>query len=120
MCQNATEMKSGSWRNDRKHDRSRLETSITSWAVSILVFGSIIGFAVSPALESSQSPRRTCTVIVDCLRAPIIFHTNSFLHRAFVVTLKSELKFVGHLLHRIASVKDRDIPSRLDGCYANR
>ena len=120
MCQNAIEMKSGSWRNDRKYDRARPETSITSWAVSIVVFGSIIWFAVSPASEADHSPRQTCTVIVDCLKAPLILHTNSFLHRAFIVTLKSELKFIGHLLHRIASAEDKDSPSRLDGCYANR
>ena len=120
MCQNATEMKSGSWKAYRKYDRARPETSITSWAVSILVFGSIIGLAVSPNLEATQSPQQTCTVIVDCLHAPIILHTNSLLHRAFVVTLKSELKFIGHLLHTIVSVEDRDCQSRLDGCYANR
>jgi hypothetical protein len=41
-------------------------------------------------------------VIIDCVEQPIVLHTNSFLHRAFVLTLKSELKFFGNLLHQFA------------------
>ena len=80
----------------------RPESSITSWAVSILVFGYIVELAISPALPIASSPRQTCTVIVECLQQPVVLHTNSFLHRAVVIVLKSELKFLGHLPHSFA------------------
>ena len=95
-------MKFESWKTDTKYDRGRPETAITSWAASILVFGYVAFFAITPALQTSRSPRQTCTVIIDRAKEPIILHTNSFLHRAFVVTLKYELKFFENLLHRFA------------------
>jgi hypothetical protein len=90
-------MKFESWKTDTKYDRRRPETTITSWAASILVFGYVAVFAIEPL---QTSPRQTCTVIIDRAKEPIILHTNSFLHRAFVVTLKCELKFLENLLHR--------------------
>jgi hypothetical protein len=92
-------MKFESWKTDTKYDRGRPETTITSWAASILVFGYVAVFAIEP-LQTSPAPRQTCTVIIDRAKEPIILHTNSFLHRAFVVTLKCELKFLENLLHR--------------------
>jgi hypothetical protein len=70
---------------------------MTSWAVPILVFGYIVELAISPALPIANSPFQTCTVIVECLQQPVVLHTNSFLHRAVVIVLKNELKFLGHL-----------------------
>jgi hypothetical protein len=95
-------MKRESWRTDTKTGLLRPESPITSWAVSILVFGYIVALAISPALPIANSPRQTCTVIVECLQQPLVLHTNSFLHRAVVIVLKSELKFLGHLSHRFA------------------
>jgi hypothetical protein len=95
-------MKRESWRTDTKTGLLRPESSITSWAVSILVFGYLGELAISPGLPVASSPRQTCTVIVECLQQPVVFHTNSFLHRAVVNVLKSELKLLGHLPHRFA------------------
>jgi hypothetical protein len=91
-------MKPESWRTDRIYDRGRPETTITSWAASILVIGYLVALAISPAL--THSTRQTCTVVIDCVQEPIILHTNSLAHRAFVIALKGELKFFGNLLHR--------------------
>jgi hypothetical protein len=95
-------MKRESWRTDSKTGLLRPESSITSWAVSILVFGYIVELAISPSLPIANSPRQTCTVIVECLQQPVVLHTNSLLHRAVVIVLKSELKFLGHLPHSFA------------------
>jgi hypothetical protein len=85
-----------------QYDRRRPETSITSWAATILVVGYIVTLASSPGLPANASSQPTCTVIVDCLKQPVILPTNSVLHRAVVVVLKSEVKFLDHLLHRFA------------------
>jgi hypothetical protein len=90
-------------REKLKYDRKRPETLITSWAASILVIGYIASLAFSSALPTVQT-RQTCTVIVECLKQPVILPTNAFLHRAVVVTLKSELKFLGRLLHKYAEL----------------
>jgi hypothetical protein len=95
-------MKFESWKIDAKYDRGRPETTITSWAATILVFGYVAAFAIGPVLQTSGSSGQTCTVVIDRAKEPIILHTNSFLHRAFVVTLKCELKFLENLLHRFA------------------
>jgi hypothetical protein len=102
VCQNAAAMKPESWRTDKKYDRGHPKSTITSWAASILVFGYLVAFAISPALQTTHSTWHTCTVVIDCVKKPIILHIDSFAHRAFVVTLKGELKFLGNLLHRFA------------------
>jgi hypothetical protein len=66
------------------------------------VLGYAIALAISPPLRASHANRQPCTVIIDCVERPIVLHTNSFLHRAFVLTLKGELKFFGNLLHQFA------------------
>jgi hypothetical protein len=38
-------MKPESWRTDKKYDRGRPKSTITSWAASILVFGYLVAFA---------------------------------------------------------------------------
>ncbi len=89
-------------RKNLSYNPKRPETLITSWAVSILVFGYITSLVCSSVLQ--MPPRQTCTVIVECLKQPVIVPTNAFLHRAVVVTLKSELKFLGRLLHKYAEL----------------
>jgi hypothetical protein len=89
-------------RENLRYDRKRPETSITSWAESILVIGYIASLVSSSALPITQASRQTCSVIIERLQRPVILPANAFLHRAVVVTLKSELKFVGRLLHKYA------------------
>jgi hypothetical protein len=91
-------------RENSKYDRRRPETLITSWAASVLIAGYIAGLFFSSALPTTCSPQQTCTVIVECLKQPVILPTNAFLHRAVVVTLKTELKFLGRLLHKYIQV----------------
>jgi hypothetical protein len=91
-------------RENLKYDRKRPETSITSWAASILVIGYIANLVSSSALPITQTSRQTCTMIIERLKRPVMVPTNAFLHRAVVVTLKSELKFVGRLLHKYAEL----------------
>jgi hypothetical protein len=75
---------------------------MASCAASILVLGYAVALTISPTLQASHANRQPCTVIIDCVQRPVILHTNSFLHRAFVLTLKGELKFFGNLLHHFA------------------
>jgi hypothetical protein len=89
-------------RENLEYNRRRPETLITSWAASILVIGYTASLVSASALQTA--PRQTCTVIVECLKQPVIVPTNAFLHRAVVVTLKSELKFLGRLLHKYAEL----------------
>jgi hypothetical protein len=93
-------MKFESWKIKTKNNRRYPETAITSCAASILVFGYAVALTMSPPLQASHADRQPCTVIIDCVERPIVLHTNSFLHRAFVLTLKGELKFFGNLLHQ--------------------
>ena len=95
-------MKFQSWKNKTIGNRRSPETAITSCAASILVLGCAIALMTSPPLQASHANRQPCTVIIDCVEQPIVLHTNSFLHRAFVLTLKGELKFFGNLLHQFA------------------
>jgi hypothetical protein len=88
--------------DDTNYDRKRPQTTIASWAISILAAGCIGSLAISAGMPSARSSKETCTVIVDRLQRPVILPTNSFLHRAVVVALKSELKFLGRLLHKYA------------------
>jgi hypothetical protein len=87
-------------RTERKYDHGRPETTITSWAASILVFCCFFAFAISPTLEKIHSSYQNCTVVINCVKEPIVLHTNSVAHRAFVLTLKKGLKFFGHLMRR--------------------
>jgi hypothetical protein len=91
-------------RENPRYDRKRPETSITSWAASILVIGYIASLVSSSALPIRQTSLQACTVIIERLKRPVILPTNAVLHRAVVVTLKSELKFVGRLLHKYAEL----------------
>jgi hypothetical protein len=95
-------MKFQSWKNKAISNRRSPETAITSCAASILVLAYAIALMISLPLQSSHANRQPCTVIIDCVERPIVLHTNSFLHRAFVLTLKGELKFFGNLLHQFA------------------
>jgi hypothetical protein len=95
----------GAWmRENSKFDQKRPETLITSWAASVLITGYIAGLFFSSALPTTCGSQQTCTVIVECLKQPVILPTNAFLHRAVVVTLKTELKFLGRLLHKYIEV----------------
>src|ERR1700722_17264143 len=96
LCHYPSEMKRESWRTDTKPGLLRPEGSIRSWAVSILVCGYIVELAIWPALPIASSPGQSCTVIVECLQQPVVLHTNSFLHHAVVIVLKSGLKFLAH------------------------
>jgi len=87
-------------RDNLKYGRTRPETLITSWASSVLITGYVASLFFSSALPATCSSRQTCTVFVECLKQPVILPTNAFLHRAVVVTLKTELKFLGRLLHK--------------------
>jgi hypothetical protein len=98
----ATVMKFEPLGSERKYDRGRPETTITSWAASILVFCWLGALAISPTLQKSHSSWQSCTVVIDCVKEPIILHTNSVAHRVFVLALKNELKFFGNLLRRFA------------------
>jgi hypothetical protein len=91
-------------RKNLNYNRKRPETLITSWAASIFVVGCVASLVFSSASPTTQTSRQTCTVIVECLKQPVILPTNAFLHRAVVVTLKSELKFLGRLLHKYAEL----------------
>ena len=102
LCQYASEMKRQSWRTDTKPGLLRLENSFRSLAVFVLIIGYIVELAISPELPIGSSPGQTCTVIVECLRQPLVLHTNPSLYRAAVIVLKSELKFLGHLPHCVA------------------
>jgi hypothetical protein len=83
--------------NFKYHPR-RPGTLVTSWLASILVISYIASLVFSSELPAK--PRQTCTVIVECLEQPVILPTNALLHRAVVVTLKTEVKFLGRLLHK--------------------
>jgi hypothetical protein len=88
-------------RDNLKYDPRRPETLITSWVASFLIIGYIVNLVFSSALPTACSSQQTCTVvIVESLKQPVILPTNAFLHRAVVVTLKAELKFMGRLLHK--------------------
>jgi hypothetical protein len=91
-------------RENQKHNWRRPGTSITSWAMSILLLGYITSFVFSSVSPTAQTSRQTCTVIVECIKQPVIVPTNAFLHRAVVITLKGELKFLGRLLHKYAEL----------------
>jgi hypothetical protein len=88
-------------RDNLKYDRRRPETLITSWAASFLIIGYIVNLFFSSALPATCSSEQTCTVVVvESLKQPVILPMNALLHRAVVVTLKTELKFLGRLLHK--------------------
>jgi hypothetical protein len=89
-------------RVNEEYDRRRPQTPFSSWAVSIMVFGFLIALGIQPVLQRGHSAQQTCTVIIDCLKEPVIFHTNSTLHHAVVVTLKTELKFIERLIQKFA------------------
>jgi hypothetical protein len=92
-------------RENFKYDPSRPETVATSWVASILVISYIASLAFSSVLPAT--PQQTCTVIVECLERPMILPTNALLHRAVVVTLKTEVKFLGRLLHKYIDCRQR-------------
>lgn len=81
-----------------------------SWAVSILVLGYVIAFAASQVTRTTDSSRQTCTVIVDGIERPLVLHTDAFIVRAFIGTLKAELKFVGRLMRGFEKEHCNDIP----------
>jgi hypothetical protein len=88
-------------RDNLKYDRRRPETLITSWASSFLIIGYIVNLVFSSALSTTCASGQNCTVvIVESLKQPVILPTNALLHRMVVVTLKTELKFLGRLLHK--------------------
>jgi hypothetical protein len=88
-------------RENPKYDRRRPETLVTSWATSVLITAYVASLVFSSALLTKCPSRQTCTVvIVESLKQPVVLPTNAFLHRAVVVMLKTELKFLGRLLHK--------------------
>jgi hypothetical protein len=88
-------------RDNLKYDRRRPETLITSWAASFLIIGYVVNLVFSSVLPTTCSSGQNCTVvIVESLKQPVILPTNALLHRVVVVTLKTELKFLGRILHK--------------------
>jgi hypothetical protein len=102
-------MKTDWWRICTKYWRRRPDPTMMSWAASILVLGYVIAFATSQVTHTTDSSRQTCTVIVDGIERPLILHTDAFIVRAFIGTLKAELKFVGRLMRAFEKENCNDI-----------
>jgi hypothetical protein len=69
-----------------------------SWAASILVLGYVIAFTGSLVTQTNDPAGPTCTVMVDGIERPLILHTDAVMARAWIGTLKAELKFVRRVL----------------------
>jgi hypothetical protein len=76
-----------------------------SWAESILILGYVIAFAASLVAQTTDSSGQACTAIVDGIESPLILHTDAFMVRACIGTLKAELKFVERLMRGFEECK---------------